>query len=59
MAYRSERRERHGVVQGHTKFLSLWEGETVELSTMMERSWEEERLPFVKIELEVVDRYPS
>ena len=48
------------------RFFALWEGDTVELSTMMERSWSGKAFPrrksssvLSKVELELVDRHPS
>ena len=43
------------------RFVSLWEGDTAELPTMMEMSWSSraEELHLVEVELEVVGQHQS
>jgi hypothetical protein len=37
--------EQHVIVQGHVSFFELWDGDTVELSIVMERSWSRQAFP--------------
>ena len=40
------------------RFFVLWDGDNMELSTVMEMSWSEQ-LRFVEVELEVMGQHPS